>query len=138
MPGAPVDCVNCGTRFYVKPHRATRARFCSRACTFAHRFGRAHAPHGVDVSGAKNPNYRGTNNLTTARQVAFRVYPRRCMICGFEDAVDVHHVVGRRHQGSNDPSNLAVLCPNHHRLADQGRISQAVLLSTIRAATAQR
>jgi len=37
-------------------------------------------------------------------------------------ALDVHHIVPRREGGTNRDSNLIVLCPSHHRLADRGAI----------------
>lgn len=37
-------------------------------------------------------------------------------------ALDVHHIVPRREGGTNKDSNLIVLCPSHHRLADRGAI----------------
>jgi 5-methylcytosine-specific restriction endonuclease McrA len=37
-------------------------------------------------------------------------------------ALDVHHIVPREEGGLNRDSNLIVLCPVHHRLADRGAI----------------
>lgn len=37
-------------------------------------------------------------------------------------ALDVHHIIPRHEGGSNRRSNLIVLCPSHHRLADRGAI----------------
>ena len=36
--------------------------------------------------------------------------------------LDVHHIVPRSQGGSNEGSNLIVLCPTHHRKADRGSI----------------
>lgn len=35
--GADLDCVVCGAKFYVNPHRVAKARACSRACNLIHR-----------------------------------------------------------------------------------------------------
>lgn len=53
---------------------------------------------------------------------------RRCEYCGEEfDQPDVHHIKPRSEGGPNTPSNLIVLCPNCHRKADNGLISQSKL-----------
>lgn len=53
---------------------------------------------------------------------------RRCEYCEDEvDQPDVHHIQPRREGGPNTPSNLIVLCPNCHRKADNGLISQSKL-----------
>ncbi len=39
-----------------------------------------------------------------------------CSICGWNKAsCDIHHIVHRKHGGTNDNSNLIVVCPNCHR-----------------------
>lgn len=48
------------------------------------------------------------------------------------DSPDVHHITPREDGGPNNPSNLAVLCPNCHRKADRGMISRSKLRRTIR------
>jgi predicted restriction endonuclease len=48
---------------------------------------------------------------------------RRCLVCGFSECVDIHHIVSIAKGGDSFPENLITLCPNHHRLADRGRIS---------------
>lgn len=135
--GIEVKCRQCGKAFFVKPFRVTTAKFCSKACFFAHRFGRPLPQSDKDISGAKNPNYRGTSNQTTARLLAFAHFARRCMICGFDIVVDVHHIHPRRHNGTNALANLAVLCPNHHAMADRGFISKDELTRLALAAIAQ-
>lgn len=40
---------------------------------------------------------------------------KKCLICGFDKVVDLHHVDWDR--GNNKKSNLIGLCPNHHRMA---------------------
>lgn len=40
-----------------------------------------------------------------------------CSICGWDDAQpDVHHIIPRCEGGSNDNSNLIIVCPNCHRV----------------------
>ena len=135
--GVPVICQNCGQTFYVKPYRGAKAKFCSKVCCYAYRFGRPLARQEHDQTGTANPNYRGTNNLVTARQTAFRYFPHKCMVCGFDIAVDVHHITPRRHNGGNNPENLIILCPNHHAMANRGLIPPDELTAITRAAIAQ-
>ena len=42
--------------------------------------------------------------------------------CNFDEVLEIHHIIPRSKGGSNDVSNLIILCPNHHSLADQGRL----------------
>jgi len=42
-------------------------------------------------------------------------HPRqRCYFCGSEGPIETHHVVPRRHSGSDDETNLVDLCPTCH------------------------
>jgi hypothetical protein len=44
-----------------------------------------------------------------------------CSICGWDLAsCDIHHIVEQCNGGTNDHSNLTLLCPNCHRLAHRG------------------
>lgn len=52
-----------------------------------------------------------------------RIYGDTCMICGWNYAsCDTHHIFGQARGGSNELTNLIVLCPNHHRMADNDLI----------------
>ena len=40
-----------------------------------------------------------------------------CAICGWnESTCDIHHIIEKSKGGSNDISNLIIVCPNHHRI----------------------
>ena len=39
----------------------------------------------------------------------------KCIFCGTTDSIELHHVVQKRFQGSNDPSNLVPICSRCHR-----------------------
>jgi predicted restriction endonuclease len=52
----------------------------------------------------------------------YTVYGSKCVVCSFDEVVEVHHIVPRREGGSDDPDNVVVLCPNHHALADRGML----------------
>ena len=53
-------------------------------------------------------------------KTAFGLYGESCQICWYSISVDVHHIQARSKRGSDDPEDLAVLCPSHHREADLG------------------
>lgn len=49
-------------------------------------------------------------------------YHGKCLICGFDEIIEVHHIIPRAKGGTDDEDNLVVLCPNHHALADKGML----------------
>jgi len=64
---------------------------------------------------------------TLAHDETERIIHRVGTICCYPNcketiALDVHHIVPRNEGGTNRDSNLIVLCPSHHRLADRGAI----------------
>lgn len=61
----------------------------------------------------------------------WRDVTKKCMICGFDKIVDLHHLDGNRKNTSRD--NLIGLCPNHHRMAHDMRFREEIdmLLSDI-------
>lgn len=58
---------------------------------------------------------------------------QKCEWCGEQiDHPEVHHIVPRSEGGPNERTNLIGLCPNHHRMADSGGISQSKLKAKVR------
>ena len=136
--GVELVCENCGKAFFVKPHRAKKARFCSKECAWAYSFSRPLESRRHAQNGKSNPNYRDSRNRTTARLNGLRLFGKKCAICDFDIAVNVHHIVPYREAGTNLPENVIALCPNHHAMADRNLISQEELLTLNRAAIAQQ
>ena len=61
--------------------------------------------------------YRRKYNLVkedTYHDVCFRHWGKKCVICGWNISVDVHHVDDNHH--NNDEKNLIPLCANHHMM----------------------
>lgn len=53
-----------------------------------------------------------------------------CSYCGWKEAsCDIHHIFGRKVPDSNDHDNLSLLCPNHHRMANEGIILPGELIA---------
>lgn len=51
-------------------------------------------------------------------------YVQTCRVCGWNKGkCDVHHIVPRRDGGSNELSNVVLICPNCHRLAEEGTLT---------------
>lgn len=58
----------------------------------------------------------------TRKKMLLRMGLVRCVICGWDEATcDVHHINGR----GDEHSNLIMLCPNHHRVAEEGGLDLA-------------
>ena len=49
---------------------------------------------------------------------------KKCAICGFDKAVDLHHLDHNRK--NNSRGNLIGLCPNHHKMIHDMRYSDEV------------
>jgi hypothetical protein len=74
------------------------------------------------------PNKTPPTPQSLKDELYFERADRHCEYCDTQvDSPDVHHIVPRKEGGPNDPSNLVVLCPNCHRKADRGVISQSKL-----------
>lgn len=57
----------------------------------------------------------------------FSQLDKKCLICGFDKIFDVHHLVAKSKGGSHEPSNLIVLCPNHHKMTHHADYRQEML-----------
>lgn len=90
-------CEECGNTFiwegrkYTKAYR--QARFCSRRC--------------ANKQGPKHRKYE-----YNYRTLCWKHHEKRCIICGEDIIVDVHHY--DNNHDNNHPTNLIPLCPTHH------------------------
>ncbi len=57
---------------------------------------------------------------TGVTKEVFDKLDKKCLICGFDKIIDVHHLVAKSKGGSHDLSNFIVLCPNHHEMMHHG------------------
>ncbi len=53
----------------------------------------------------------------------FKYYRAVCQVCGWEDIVEVHHRIPVKNGGNNEPENLLILCPIHHRMLHMGLLN---------------
>lgn len=91
--------------------------------------------HSKRVGSFTKNKYKGniTSILDVSSRTTAKVIKRMnigCCICGWNEAAcDVHHINGRNIPNANSHSNLTYLCPNHHRLAHDGKIDKSILIS---------
>jgi hypothetical protein len=53
-----------------------------------------------------------------------------CCVCGWkEDTPDLHHIDGKKIVDCDNHRNIALLCPNHHRLWHKGKIKRSDIKS---------
>jgi len=62
---------------------------------------------------------------------AKKYYGKKCMICGYDKSIAVHHIVPKKFGGRSTLSNLIPLCPNCHQEAHLGLLKQELLFSVI-------
>lgn len=94
-------------------------------------------PQAVDISEgnevparAEQVTYRILRDTKLARQMKL-LHSDQCQICGLalekadgQTYSEAHHIIplGAPHNGPDVPSNILVVCPNHHALCDFGAI----------------
>jgi len=71
---------------------------CSKSCSFKY-----------FRTGKNHPNYKGTDYV----DICFRHHEKKCIVCGEEKIVSVHHF--DEDSKNNSPENLIPLCPTHHQ-----------------------
>jgi hypothetical protein len=59
----------------------------------------------------KKHNYRKWHNIDLE---VYKKITKSCVICGFDKAVDLHHL--DKNKKNNSESNMIGLCPNHHKM----------------------
>jgi len=102
-------CEICGKKFTTK---CGHAKFCSPTC-------KRHQNAKLSKQAREEGKYR--YHLSKKIKTKFGNLP--CFHCGWGEAIcDVHHIKGRKDGGTDDYSNLTILCPNDHRLVHKGKI----------------
>jgi hypothetical protein len=147
-------CKVCGTQIIIRdPNNAGRIvtqEFCSPRCarrwqtvTGQHKAMSAKASEKRQREAAERREHQSADNtvapgqplkipriprertrwehLKNGREFAQRLLPKSCAICDWhEDVCDAAHL---------DDHTLVMLCPNHHRLLDRGKLPMSVVLS---------
>lgn len=103
--GKIVKCAYCGKEIYRSNSQLKKSKsgfyYCSRECGNRHK-------NELIMEDNKNPcNYRLS---------AFKTYPHKCMVCGWDEderILEVHHI--DENHSNNEINNLSILCPTCHR-----------------------
>lgn len=103
-------CECCGNEYNWQGREHTKSfkdsKFCSRSC-------------------ANNRSVWWKNNATHYRTIALNNHEKKCVVCGFDKVVAIHHI--DENKKNNDPTNLIPLCPNHHEMVHNNNWKQEVV-----------
>ena len=128
-------CIVCGKTFFTGSERGRV--YCSEQC-------RRKAERDKNLVKISD---RNKSFPFARRQHLAMLYGNQCAICGWRlpdyslreqtyvkriprlGGCEFHHIVPVSEGGGNEPSNLILLCPNHHQEADYGIIGRDRLLS---------
>ncbi len=108
-PVVEKKCPACGKKFKASSGAPREKITCSRSCS--NTFFR---------SGKNNPNWKDIKDITNKESLYRRIcfeqhgHERKCIICGWDISIDVHHMDGNKK--NNGEGNLVPLCANHHRM----------------------
>ena len=92
-------CPSCGNKFSVKRYK--KKVTCSNSCSNRH-----------FRSGQNATNWKEDVDVGY-RTVCFRHHEKKCVYCGEDKIVTVHHY--DHNHDNNAPPNLIPLCPTHHQ-----------------------
>lgn len=105
-------CKHCGSEFTLKRRKcgSYKGWFCSQSCSNLHQGAGRTKKH----QGGDRRNVDRIKKLARAGGIELK-----CVVCGFDRAIDGAHLVPASRGGRHDESNRIWLCPNHHRLFDE-------------------
>ena len=109
----PTTCDQCGLNLERFPSHVRRTNFCSTSCQREYWHTR--------IRGPRAGLWRGGRGRWL-RQFARQRDDYKCVVCGFDFLIHVHHVTPLADGGPDEATNVVSLCPNHHALAHAGII----------------
>lgn len=73
-------------------------------------------------------NYWSQQNPERQKEIRKNIWTNNrsklsCCICGFNRTVDFCHIKWAKDGGRIKQENIAILCPNHHRLFDRNKLT---------------
>jgi hypothetical protein len=100
-----LECTECSKTVEKPPSRANRSdrQFCDEECY-------------INWSSSHQKKESGRRQRMREKENA------SCEICGFDRFIEMSHIVASENGGTYHKNNIAMLCPNHHRLLDHGKI----------------
>ena len=109
-----VVCAYCGKKFFLSKSKAEQSKSGLHFCCREHKDLAQRINSGKQFDAIRPEHYGEiTSDYRTA---AFRYYPHKCAICGWDEderILEVHHV--DENHSNNDVNNLRIICPNCHR-----------------------
>lgn len=107
---SPVECPVCLRLF--KP-RGRGTKTCSRACSNRNRTG---------IKYKRGQPYNKQSNARALKKQLGELRGYSCELCAHSNwnILQVHHIIERRHGGSDELNNLLLLCPNCHTTIHYG------------------
>lgn len=149
------QCKECRVNILIRPydHKRNRGKFCSKRCAaiFNNKIRKnntlkcricdnpftsktKHAKYCSDKcrkSKQKKVKKKYRYHLSTRIRSKYGSLP--CFECGWNESIcDIHHIKPRSKGGSDEPSNLAFLCPNHHRLVHRKKLTVKKTLASFK------
>ena len=103
------ECKECGC------HIRKELKFCNSSCSakYNNRVGKTGYKRMINENNGIHPNVN-PDKEPSYRKICFEKYEPKCIICGWDKSVDVHHI-DNDHNNDN-VKNLVPLCQNHHQL----------------------
>lgn len=98
-------CPVCGDDFQTQDGGKAEKQTCSYSCS------NTYFRSGINNGMCKNGNGKKANS--SYRFICFKHHEKKCIICGEDKIVAVHHYDGNNK--NNNPKNLVPLCPTHHQ-----------------------
>jgi hypothetical protein len=74
------------------------------------------------LDNVKDQNYKKYHNIEPE---LYRKLTQKCLLCGFDKVVELHHLDKNRKNNSGD--NLIGLCPNHHKMLHNLKYKDEIL-----------
>ena len=112
------NCIVCGKEFSFYPceEKKNPCLYCSNKCWQKVR--------GPRITGKNHPRWKEHKHINTFRKWVRYFFKDLCAICGWDKTSnDICHIVPTKSGGPHSVENIIVLCPNHHRMFDQDKIS---------------
>jgi len=91
-------CPVCGKEFIERIGSPREKKTCSHSCS-----------NTFFKSGVNHPNWSDSSYRSTC----FVVHEKKCVVCGEEKVIEVHHF--DKNKANNSVGNLIPLCPTHHK-----------------------
>lgn len=119
-------CEICGKEIH--HHRRLSRRFCSRKCA-----GKWLTIYFAQKRKMTFDHFKKQKNRRRVwRKTLKKLSGIECELCGWKEApIDICHIVPVRDGGKTVLDNVVFLCPNHHRMYDNGLIQREHLVALV-------